>query len=207
MEVLLSLLVTLPHTLDQLSLWPTMPQLWLLMLSMLPQLLLTPSMRQLPMPCTLPQLLPTLFTLPQLLPMPSMLPQLSRLLLQLTMSQLQLTRPRLTLMRSLPTPTPTLLQMTTQSLTSMLRSSPMEPPTLPDLTLLLFPMAGSNTSSTLPMDMMDMLPMSPMKELLFTPRNPLTRLPQLFMPPPQHMHQLQSQHTMPKSSLCFVNIY
>merc|ERR1719414_200212 len=168
MEVLLSLLVTLPHTLDQLSLWPTMPQLWLLMLSMLPQLLLTPSMPQLPMPCTPPQLLPTLSTLPQL----------SRLLPQLTMPQLQLTRPRLTLMRSPPTLTPTLLLMTTQSPTSMLRSSPMELPTLLDLTLLLFPMDVSNMSSTLPMVMMDMSPMSHTRELLSTPRR-------------NHMSQLQ----------------
>merc|ERR1719412_1945286 len=133
MEVLLSLLVTLPHTLDQLLLWPIMPQLFI-----------TPSM------------------LPQLLLMP---PQLSRLLLQLTMPQL-----RLMLMRYLPTPSPMLLLMTTQRPTSTLRSSPMVPPMLPDLTPLLFPMDVSNMSSTLPMVMMDMSPMLHTRELLSTPR-------------------------------------
>merc|ERR1712025_311536 len=171
-----------------------MPQLWLLMLSMLPQLLLTPSMPQLPTPCTLPQLLPMPSMLPQLLPTLSMLPQLSRLLPQLTMPQLQLTRLRLTLMRSLPTLSPTLLLMTTQSPTSMLRSSPMELPTLPDLTLLLFPMDVSNMSSTLPMVMMDMSPMSHTRELLSTPRR-------------NHTSQPQLQLITLKSSLCFVNIY
>merc|ERR1719270_1285184 len=68
-----------------------------------------------------------------------------------------------------------------------------------DLTLLLFLMAESNTSSTPPTDMMDLLPMSPMKEPLSTQRSPLTRLPQLTMPLPQH--------TTLKSSLCFFNIY
>merc|ERR1719471_33095 len=70
---------------------------------------------------------------------------------------------------------------------------------LPDLTLLLFPMAESNTSNTPPMDMMDLLLMSPMRELLSTQRSPLTRLPQLTMPLPLH--------TTLKSSLCFFNIY
>merc|ERR1712154_280186 len=142
-----------------------------------------------------------LFTTPQFWPTLSMLPQLSRLLLQLTMPQLQLTRLRPTPMRSPPTPTPTLLPMTTQSPTSMLRSSPMVPPMLLDLTPLLFPMAESNTSSTLPTDMMDMLPMSPMRELLSTQRRSPT------MPLPPLMLQLQSQLTTPKPSLCFVNIY
>merc|ERR1719322_807189 len=49
---------------------------------------------------------------------------------------------------------------------------------LPDLTLLLFLMAESNTSNTPPMDMMDLLLMSPMREPLSTQRNqPHTRLP------------------------------
>merc|ERR1712173_549047 len=101
--------------------------------------------------------------------MPSMMPQLL-----------------LTLMRFLPTPTTTPLPMTTQSLPSTPRSSPMEPATLPDLTPLLFPMAESNTSSTLPMVMMDMSLMSLMREPLSTQRlqHQATRLPQL-MPQPQ----------------------
>merc|ERR1719347_2019022 len=84
-------------------------------------------------------------------------------------------------MRFLPTPTPTPLPMTTQSLPSTPRSSPMEPATLPDLTPLLFPMAESNTSSTLPMVMMDMSLMSLMREPLSTQRlqHQATRLPQL----------------------------
>merc|ERR1712243_490547 len=86
-------------------------------------------------------------------------------------------------MRFLPIPTPTLLPMTTPSLTSTPRSSPMVPATLPDLTPLLFPMAESNTSSTLPTVMMDM---SLMREPLSTQRlqHQATRLPQL-MPQPQ----------------------
>merc|ERR1712117_927293 len=130
---------------------------------------------------------------PQLLPMPSTLPQLLptlSMLLQLTMPQLQLTtlpqltRPRLTPMRSPHIPTPTLLLMTTQRPPSTLRSSPMVPAMLPDLTPLLFPMAESNTSSTPPMVMMDMLPMSPMRVPLSTQRPQLhTRLPQLTLQP------------------------
>merc|ERR1712111_217476 len=113
--------------------------------------------------------------------MPSMLPQLLLMLPQLTMPQL-----RLTPMRFLPTHTPTPLPMTTQSLPSTPRSSPMEPATLPDLTPLLFPMAESNTSSTLPTVMMDMSLMSLMREPLSTQRlqHQATRLPQL-MPQPQ----------------------
>merc|ERR1712168_1464668 len=135
---------------------PSTPQFT--MLSMLPQLLL--------MLCMLPQL-----TMPQLL-----------LMLQLT----RLPQLRFTLMRFLPTPTPTPLPMTTQSLPSTPRSSPMEPATLPDLTPLLFPMAESNTSSTLPTVMMDMSLMSLMREPLSTQRlqHQATRLPQL-MPQPQ----------------------
>merc|ERR1719226_158757 len=131
----------------------------------------TPSTPQFTMPSMLPQLLLTLCTLPQLLPM----------LPQLTMPQL-----RLTPMRFLPTHTPTPLPMTTQSLPSTPRSSPMEPATLPDLTPLLFPMAESNTSSTLPTVMMDMSLMSLMREPLSTQRlqHQATRLPQL-MPQPQ----------------------
>merc|ERR1711976_595250 len=111
----------------------------------------------------------------------SMLPQLL-LMLQLT----RLPQLRFTLMRFLPTPTPTPLPMTTQSLPSTPRSSPMEPATLPDLTPLLFPMAESNTSSTLPTVMMDMSLMSLMREPLSTQRlqHQATRLPQL-MPQPQ----------------------
>merc|ERR1711983_485644 len=117
-----------------------------------------PSMPQstmLSMPQLLPTQLPMLSTLPQLLPTLSMLPQLSTLP-QLTMPQFTMPQLRLTPMRSPPTPTPTLLLMTTPSLASMLRNNPMVLPTLPDLTPLLFLMAESNTSSTLPMVMMDM---------------------------------------------------
>merc|ERR1712045_547251 len=119
--------------------------------------------------------------LPQLLLMLCMLLQLL-LMLQLT----RLPQLRFTLMRFLPTPTPTPLPMTTQSLPSTPRSSPMEPATLPDLTPLLFPMAESNTSSTLPTVMMDMSLMSLMREPLSTQRlqHQATRLPQL-MPQPQ----------------------
>merc|ERR1712018_741902 len=122
---------------------------------------------------TLPQLLPTL---PQLI-MPQLL-----LTLQLTRLP-QLMLQRLTLMRFLPTPT--LLPMTTPSHPSTPRSSPMEPATLPDLTPLLFPMAESNTSSTLPMVMMDMSLMSLMREPLSTQRlqHQATRLPQLMLQP------------------------
>merc|ERR1712027_268758 len=88
-------------------------------------------------------------------------------------------------MRFLPTPTPTPLPMTTQSLPSTPRSSPMEPATLPDLTPLLFPMAESNTSSTLPTVMTDMSLMSLMREPLSTQRlqHQATRLPQLMLQP------------------------
>merc|ERR1719499_2971745 len=112
------------------------------MLSMLPQLLLTPSMPQLPMPSMLPQSRPTPMRFP-------------------------------------PTPTPTPSPMTTQSPTSTLRSSPMEPPTLLDLTPLLFPMDVSSMSSTLPMVMMDTSPMSHTRELLSPPRRNPTSQPQL----------------------------
>merc|ERR1719410_3024084 len=145
----------------------------------------TLSMPQLLMPSTLPQLLPTLSMpqssmLPQLLPMLSMLPQLIMPQPQLTTPQSRLDMLSPTPMRSLHTPTPTLLLMTTPRLASTLRNSPMVLPTLPDLTLLLFLMAESNTSSTLPMDMMDMSLMSPMREPLSTQRpQPHTRLPQL----------------------------
>merc|ERR1712027_7088 len=163
--------------------------------SMLLQLctLPTPSMPQL-----LPTQLPMPSTLLQSLLTPSMLlqslPQLLSRLLQLTMPQPQLTRLRNTPMRSPHTPSPTLLLMTTQSLTSTLRSSPMVPAMLPDLTLLLFPMDVSNMSSTLQMVMMDMSPMLLTRELLSTQRRNPMSLP-------------QPQLTMPKPSLCFVNIY
>merc|ERR1712029_937591 len=120
--------------------------------------------------------------LPQLLPqstMPFTLPQLS-MLPQLTMPQSRLDMSLMTLPSSLPTPSPMLLLMTTPNPASMLRSPPMVLPMLLDLTLLPFPMAESNTSSTPPMDMMDLLLMLPMREPLSTQRNqPHTRLPQL----------------------------
>merc|ERR1719323_2774208 len=112
----------------------------------MPQFLDMLSMPQLPM-LSMPQLLPTQ------LPMLSTLPQL-----------------RLTPMRSLPTPTPTLLLMTTPSPTSTLRNNLMVLPMLPDLTPLPFLMAESNMSSTLPSVMMDMSLMSPTRELLSTQR-------------------------------------
>merc|ERR1719336_837913 len=127
-----------------------------------PQFLDTLSMPQLPT-LSMPQLLPTQ------LPMLSMLPQLSTLP-QLTMPQFTMPQLRLTLMRSPPTPTPTLLLMTTPSLASTLRNNPMVLPMLPDLTPLLFLMAESNTSSTLPTVMTDMLLMSPTREPLSTQR-------------------------------------
>merc|ERR1712227_348235 len=139
----------------------------------------TPSMPQLLMPSMLPQLLPTLST-PQSSTLPQLLPTLSTLP-QLIMPQSRLDMLSPTPMRSLHTHTPTLLLMTTPRLASTLRNSPMVLPTLPDLTLLLFLMAESNTSSTLPTDMMDMSLMSPMREPLSTQRpQPHTRLPQLM---------------------------
>merc|ERR1712102_222352 len=107
------------------------------------------------------------------------MPQLS-MLPQLTMPQSRLDMALMTLPSSLHTPSPTLLLMTTPSPASTLRSPPMVLPMLLDLTLLLFPMAESNMSSTPPMDMTDLLLMSPMREPLSTQRNqPHTRLPQL----------------------------
>merc|ERR1719433_1407351 len=96
------------------------------------------------------------------------------------MPQHQLTMPQLspTLMRSPHTPTPMLLLMTTPSLASTLRNSPMVLLMLLDLTLLLFLMAESNMSSTLPTDMMDMSLMSPMREPLSTQRPQLQLMPQ-----------------------------
>merc|ERR1719210_3229644 len=128
----------------------------------MPQFLDTLSMPQLPM-LSMPQLLPTQ------LPMLSMLPQLSTLP-QLTMPQFTMPQLRLTPMRFPPTPTPTLLLMTTPSPTSTLRNNPMVLPTLPDLTPLPFLMAESNMSSTLPTVMMDMSLMSPTREPLSTQR-------------------------------------
>merc|ERR1739848_27201 len=75
-----------------------------------------------------------LSTLPQLMPLPLLLT-----------SQPPPTRPRNTPMRSPPTPSPTPWLMTTPSPTSSARRSPMVPATWPDLTLLLFPTAGSST--------------------------------------------------------------
>merc|ERR1712012_1478327 len=143
----------------------------------------TLSMPQLPMLSMLqllPTQLPMLSMLPQLLPTLSMLPQLFTLP-QLTMPQFTMPQLRLTLMKSPPTPTPTLLLMTTPSPT--LRNNPMVLPMLPDLTPLPFLMAESNTSSTLPMVMMDMLLMSPTREPLSTQRLQLQDMlqPQLTM--------------------------
>merc|ERR1712026_223278 len=87
---------------------------------------------------------PQWFTMPPLLLTPSTLPPLMPQLPLLT-SPLPLTRPRPTPMRSPPTPSPTPSLMTTPRLTSTLRSSPMVPATLPDLTPSLFPMAESST--------------------------------------------------------------
>merc|ERR1711933_129398 len=128
----------------------------------------------------------TMLSMPQLSTMlPQLLPTLS-MLLQLIMPQPQLTMPQSRLdmlsptpMRSPHTPTPMLLLMTTPRPASMLRNSPMVLPTLLDLTPLLFLMAESNTSSTLPTDMMDMSLMSPMREPLSTQK------PQLHTPQPQ----------------------
>merc|ERR1712113_106301 len=127
-------------------------------------------------------------TLPPMLDQPMWLP--------MPQSPTWATPPQLrpTLMRCLPTPSPTPLLMTTPSPTSMLRNNPMVPAMLPDPTLLLFPMDVSNMSSTLPMVMMDMSPMSLTRELQSTQRR-------------SHMSQPQPQPTMPKPSLCFVNIY
>merc|ERR1719282_1903317 len=118
-----------------------------------------------------------LFMLPQLLPTPPLpiMPQL--LLLQLIMHLL-----RLMLMRFLPTPTPTLLLMTTQRPPSMLRRPLMVPAMSRDLTELLFLMAESKLLPTPPMDMMVMLLMSPMRALL-----PTQRLLQLLLMLPQLM--------------------
>merc|ERR1719189_1630234 len=88
----------------------------------------------------------------------------------------QPTKPRNTPMRFLPTPSPMPLLMTTPSPTSSARRSPMVPAMLPDLTPLLFPMAGSSTSPPPPTDMMAMLPMWPTRELLSTPRSQPTSL-------------------------------
>merc|ERR1711868_149694 len=122
-----------------------------------------------------------LLTLPQFLPMPSM-PQSTMLsmLPQLLPTQLPMLFLLMTLLNNLPTPSPTLLLMTTPSQASMLRSHLMELPMLLDPTLLLFPMAESNMSSTPPTDMMDSSLMSPTRELLSTQRRWLSQ-PQLTM--------------------------
>merc|ERR1719429_880097 len=120
-----------------------------------------------------------LLTLPQFLPMPSM-PQSTMLsmLPQLLPTQLPMLLLLMTLLNNLPTPSPTLLLMTTPSPASMLRNHLMELPMLLDPTPLLFPMAESNTSSTPPTDMMDLLLMSPTRVPLSTQRRWLP-LPQL----------------------------
>merc|ERR1712130_2859 len=148
------------------------------------------------------QFLPKLSTMPQFL---RRLPLHTMLLPQLIMPQSRLDMLLMTLLSSPHTPSPMLLLMITQRPTSTLRRPLMEPQMLLDHTLLLFLMAESNMLSTHPTDMMVLLLMSPMRELLSTQRSPLTRLPQLTMPLPQHMPQLQ--FTMLKSSLCFINIY
>merc|ERR1719373_1325013 len=99
---------------------------------------------------------------------------------QLLPTQLPMLLLLMTLLSNLPTPSPTLLLMTTPSPASMLRNHLMELPMLLDPTLLLFLMAESNTSSTPPMDMMDSLLMSPMREPLSTQRRWLPQ-PQLTM--------------------------
>merc|ERR1712012_1494717 len=142
-------------------------------------MLLSPMEPMLSMPQLLPTQLPMLSTLPQLLPMLSMLPQLSTLP-QLTMPQSRLDTLLMTLLSNLHTLSPTLLLMTTPSPASMLRSHLMELPMLLDPTLLLFPMAESNMSSTPPTDMMDSSLMSPTREPLSTQRRWLPQ-PQLTM--------------------------
>merc|ERR1711868_364165 len=94
----------------------------------LPQFLPMPSMPQSTMLSMLPQLLPTQ------LPMLSMLPQLLP-------TQLPMLLLLMTLLNNLPTPSPTLLLMTTPSPASTLRNHLMELPMLLDPTPLLFPMA------------------------------------------------------------------
>merc|ERR1719270_2322501 len=134
-----------------------------------------------PQSTTLSTQLPTLSTLPQLLPTLSM-PQSTMLCMlpQLLPTQLPMLLLLMTLLSNLPTPSPTLLLMTTPSPASTQRNHLMELPMLPDLTLLLFPMAESNTSSTPPTDMMDSSLMSPMREPLSTQRRWLPQ-PQLTM--------------------------
>merc|ERR1719281_726637 len=87
------------------------------------------------------------------------------------MLQLQPTRLRNMLMRSLPTLTPTLLLMTTPSPISMLKRPLTVPAMSRDPTELLFPMAESKLLPTPQMVMMDML-LFPMAEskLLPTPQ-------------------------------------
>merc|ERR1711983_63546 len=103
-----------------------------------------------------------------------------------------------------PTPTPTLWLMTTQRPTSTSKNLMMETAMSRDLTLLLFPMAESRLSSIPPMDMMDLSLMSPMRELPSTQRPSHTTQPQLTSQP---LSMPLPQLTMPKPSLCFVNIY
>merc|ERR1712128_366097 len=94
--------------------------------------------------------------------------------------------------RTNPTPISTELPMTTQRLTFKLLRLLMEVVLSLDLTLLPFPTAVPNTSSTPPTTTTATLPRSPTKELLPTLRPSLTPLP---LP------------IMLKPSLCFVNIY
>merc|ERR1712227_417592 len=152
---------------------PSMPQSTMLSMPQFLDMLSMPQLPMLSMPQLLPTQLPMLSTLPQLLPTLSMLPQL-------TMPQSRLDTLLMTLLSNLHTLSPTLLLMTTPSPASMLRSHLMELPMLLDPTLLLFPMAESNMSSTPPTDMMDSSLMSPTREPLSTQRRWLPQ-PQLTM--------------------------
>merc|ERR1712025_1477170 len=94
-----------------------------MVLLMLPQFLPTLSMPQ----------FPTLSTLPQLLPMLSMHQStMLSMLPQLLPTQLPMLLLLMTLLSNLPTPSPTLLLMTTPSPASMLRNHLMELPMLLD---------------------------------------------------------------------------
>merc|ERR1719210_1189306 len=92
------------------------------------------------------------------------------------------------------TPTSMELLMTTQRLTSMLLRLPMPTVLFLDLMMLLFPMAVPSTSNTPQTTTTDMLLMSHMKVL-----QPTLKMLLMLLPLPQP--------TMPKPSLCFINIY
>merc|ERR1711892_935198 len=120
-----------------------------------------------------------------LLPQPMPLPQLMPPPLPLMLSP----RPRMN-----PTPISTELPMTTQRLTSKLLRLLMEAVLSLDLTLLPFPTAVPNTSTTPLTTSIDTLPKSPTKVSPSTPK-PSLMCPLLLLP------------TMLKPSVCFVNIY